>query len=375
MQALVFRAENAGLTLEDIAAPVIDPKLPADADQAIVKIIYTGICGTDKHIWAHDPSITAKMAKAASALHKNWLVAGHELLGQVVAVGAGVSNVQVGAYVSAESHLICGECFQCRNGQNHVCVNELIIGVTTDGCFAEYCKLPARTLWSTDVKKIPPALAAVQEPFGNAVHVCEQVDMRGKTVAVFGCGTIGLMCVIIAKAFGAAKVIGIEPNPKNIELAADVGADFMVKLDLEAAKTLGYCQQLCDRIFDYTGGQGVDVALEISGQNDSINNALNVLRRGGDAIFFGIPSGDKPIQIEDYSRNVIFKGVTMHGVVGRRVFKTWNHTRQLLEQPAVAAKMLKIVSRDPIPHKKFREAFVSGSPTHPKVILEWSKLS
>lgn len=371
MKALIYRQGTPNLALEEVDNPSIDAGNPADEHNVILKIAYTGLCGTDKHIWAHDPSTDARIRSGMNEMGKDWLLAGHELFGRVVEVGPKVTRVKKGDFVSAESHLVCGECKQCRSGQTHVCVNEKIIGVTTDGCFAEYCKLPESTLWVTDIARMDPMLAAVQEPFGNAVHTCQTVDLKGRTVAIFGCGTIGLMSVIIAKGFGASKVIAVEPNEHNLNLAGEVGTDEIVHLDLSQVTKSGYHESLVKRIKSAAGGGGVDVALEMSGHNDSINNAIRSVRRGGDVMCFGIPSGSQPVVIDDYSTNIIFKGVTLHGIVGRRVFETWEHTKRLLETPEVAARMRKLVLPEAYSFADYRAAFEEGTKKFPKVVIEW----
>jgi threonine 3-dehydrogenase len=231
--------------------------------------------------------------------------------------------------VSTESHIICGKCFHCRTGETHICSDDIIIGISRDGCFAEYIKLPAQTLWPTDPSKIRLKVGAVQEPFGNAVHVCTKVDLRGKTVAVFGCGTIGLFTILIAHALGASRVIGVEPDPKHREMARALGADEVIPVELkENGPAWKADRDVVRAVQAACPPEGPDVCFEMAGPEGSVNNAIKSVRRGGDVIFFGIKSGN--FRIQDFDR-IILNGITMHTVIGRRIFSTWYITRGLLE--------------------------------------------
>jgi threonine 3-dehydrogenase len=265
------------------------------------------------------------------AEHRNQRVIGHELFGEIVAVGSHAARelgLRPGDTVSTESHIICGTCYQCRIGDTHVCADNKIIGITTDGCFADLVKLPARLLWTTDTRKIRPEVGALQEPFGNAVHACTKVNLRGKRVAIIGCGTIGLFAVAVARALGARTVIGVEPLPSHIEMAKKLGADVVLAPANTDGNVYEHDPDLAKKIRALTDGVGVDVALEMSGQNASVNNAIAAVRRGGDVILFGLKSGDAVI--EDLDR-VIVDGISLHSVVGRRIFETWHIGRHLLE--------------------------------------------
>jgi threonine 3-dehydrogenase len=184
-------------------------------------------------------------------------------------------------------------------------------------------------LWRTDITKIRPEVAAIQEPFGNAVHACTKVNLRGKRVAIVGCGTIGLFAVAIARAMGAHYIIGVEPMESHAEMARRLGADVVLRPQMGPGnKPHARDPELCDRIRKLTDGVGVDVALEMSGVNASVNNAISAVRRGGDVILFGLKSGDAVI--ENFDR-LIVDGISLHSVIGRRIFETWHVTRHLLE--------------------------------------------
>jgi threonine 3-dehydrogenase len=338
MRALVYDKSSMpwdttrGFVLREMPRPVLDPRDPLDADNAIVKVIYAGFCGSDRGIW-HRTAFKGSIFDSLKREGKTTRIIGHELVGEIVAVGpvaAARYGYRTKDIVSAESHIICGTCYQCRIGQTHICSRDVIIGIARDGCFAEYIKLPAQVLWPTDPRRIKLKVAAVQEPFGNAVHACTVTDIRGKTVGVFGCGTIGLFVVMIAKAFGATRVIGVEPVPKNQAMARELGADEVIAPLPENAPKNGWGadEELVKSVRAATGGIGVDVAIEMAGFNSSVNNAIQSARRGGEVVLFGLKQGT--FKIEAFDRMIV-NGISLHSVIGRRIFATWYITRNLLE--------------------------------------------
>lgn len=336
MKALVFEVNRSnwsstkGYELRELPSPELKEKEnPNDAKSVILEPIYSGVCGTDKGIWFRK---AFKEAILHSLEHDkcSFRIAGHETLGRITAVGSEVKKAgrfHVGQLVSAESHLYCGHCPMCLSGNAHVCANERIIGVTADGVFAQAAKLPANVLWPSLIEKIRPEVAAIQEPFGNAVHVCtpsggkqtiSENELKGKTIAIFGCGTIGLFCILIARALGAKKIIGIEPNAINQERAKTCGADLVIspsdKSFLEIQNT--------------SEGYGADYCFEMSGFATSVQQAIKGSRRGGHIVLFGLASGDLTIpQFED----IIIAGKRIHSIVGRRIFSTWELGQQILE--------------------------------------------
>ncbi len=316
---------STGLIKEKVPRPVLNE---TDRDSVIIRVQYAGFCGSDRGIWwrkAFGDMILGSLDNTKTDKR----IVGHELLGEVVELGADVTRVRVGDQVSAESHIVCGMCLQCLNGELHVCANDKIIGISHDGCFAEYIKLPAKCLWPTNLDKIRPEIAAIQEPFGNAVHACQATDLRGKPVVVIGCGTIGLFVILIARALGASMVIGVEVDPHHAELAKQLGCD-AVLIPNPVSSDAPYASDpaLVQQILDLTDGLGVDVAFEMVGHNSALNNAVKSVRRGGHVVMFGVRNGN--VVIEDYHR-VVMNGLHMHGVVGRRIFDTWETTRALLE--------------------------------------------
>lgn len=337
MNALVYDRkrdpweQSKGLRREEVEAPVLNESADwRDGYMALIRPRYAGFCGSDRGIWFRR-AFKDMIYESLDAEKREARVIGHELFGEIVAIGSQAQRedgLKPGDTVSTESHIICGTCYQCRVGDTHVCADNKIIGITTDGCFAELVKLPARMLWPTDLRKIRPEVAALQEPFGNAVHACTKVNLRGKRVAIIGCGTIGLFAVAVARALGARHVIGVEPLESHIEMARKLGADHVVVPRNTGGDVYEHDPDLVAQIRRLTDGVGVDVALEMSGQNASVNNAIAAVRRGGDVILFGLKSGDAVI--EDLDR-VIVDGISLHSVVGRRIFETWHITRNLLE--------------------------------------------
>ena len=378
MWALTYNRETdpwettVGLRKTEVERPAI---LDHERSSVLIQPMMTGFCGSDRGIWFRS-AFKDMIFKSLDRDHKPVRTIGHELLGKIVELGSDARRtygLEVGDVVTTESHIVCGACYQCRIGDTHVCADDKIIGISEDGCFAELVKLPAKALWRTDLKKIRPEVAAVQEPFGNAVHACTKVNLRGKRVAIVGCGTIGLFAVAIARAMGANFIIGVEPMENHAEMAKRLGADVVIT----PKKTAGHASdpELAERIRSLTDGVGVDVALEMTGINSSVNNALRAVRRGGDVILFGLKSGDAVIEHFD---RIIVDGISLHSVIGRRIFETWHITRHLLE------------SRDPNIHDLVWEVilnkgegtmfdFASYDPasfqkaisTYPKVVIKY----
>ncbi|MBK6898497.1 MAG: alcohol dehydrogenase catalytic domain-containing protein [bacterium] len=339
MQALVYDKATMpwdttrGFIKQEMPRPEIDESRdPADGDRVIVKIIYAGFCGSDRGIW-HRTAFKGHIFESLKREGATTRIIGHEMIGEIVETGSRVQarhGYRAKDLVSTESHIICGTCYQCQIGQTHICARDQIIGISRDGCFAEYIKLPAGVLWPTDRRKIKLKVAAVQEPFGNAVHACTAADLRGKTVAVFGCGTIGLFVIMIAKALGATRVIGVEPVARNREMALALGADEVIGFDAAKAAAHGWAadKEVVRAVREASRGIGADVSLEMAGFNSSVNNAIQSTRRGGEVVLFGLKQGN--FHIQDLDRMIV-NGLTLRSVVGRRIFETWHITRNLLE--------------------------------------------
>lgn len=303
MKAVLKRDPAPGAALVDVPAP--RPR----AGEVVVKVKATSICGTDHHVfmWNEWSRNRIKLPR----------IMGHEFAGEVVELGPGVFRAKVGDYVSAETHIVCGLCVQCMLGEKHVCRNTKILGVDTDGVFAEYAVVPEENLWYND-PAIAPDVASVQEPLGNAVHTVMSGETRGKSFAVFGCGPIGLMAIGVAKAVGASFVAAADINDYRLGLARDMGADLVVN----SAK-----DNPVAAILDAVKGIGVDAVLEMSGASPVYGQMLKVVRAGGRIALLGLPS--KPLAV-DFSDDVIMRGITLQGITGRRVWETWVTGRELL---------------------------------------------
>ena len=386
MKALTLdikRAEwesTTGMSFVDVEEPTLDEaNTPNDGGRVLIRPIYTGFCGSDKGIWFRH-AFKDMIFDSLESEGKAFRVCGHELLGEVVATGSYAANhygYRPGDIVSAESHIFCGLCHQCKIGEEHVCSNHLIIGISTDGCFAETVKLPAKELWRTDIELIRPEVAAIQEPLGNAVHACSRVDLRGKTVAIFGCGTIGLFSILVARSMGATTIIGIDPNPENLERAGRLGVDHALKVMPGAAGKASVAADLeiVNDIRMACFGEGVDVAFEMSGSNQALNTAIASARAGGDVILFGLSTGD--YTITDFE-SIIMYGKTMHGIVGRKVFQTWYIVNNLLTskghdlQDKIWEVILNKGEGTVFPFQGFeREPFEQAIQTNPKTILKY----
>jgi threonine 3-dehydrogenase len=315
MQAIRKVEAAPGLVLEDVAVPEID------ANDVLVAVEAASICGTDLHIWRWDEWAAHRIVPP--------LTIGHEFAGTVVDVGRLVRNVAVGDYVSAESHITCGMCFYCRTGQAHMCERTQIMGVDRDGAFAQYVTVPESVIWQNDRTKLPPELATLQEPFGNAVFATSEQDLAGRSVAVLGCGPVGLFTIAIARASGAAVVMAADLKPYRLGLARQMGATDTVDV--------GQTPDTAEWFRAHHEGRGFDVVFEMSGSPQAIADAFRIARNGARVILFGIPAA--PVQI-DVAEMLIFKNLDVLALSGRRIFATWYKTRWLLESGVVDLRPL-----------------------------------
>jgi threonine 3-dehydrogenase len=304
MKALRKTQAGKGLQIEKILAPSVGPT------DVLVRVKATSICGTDLHIYGWDRWSQGRI--------KPPVTLGHEFCGMVESVGEEVSAVRPGDFVSAEMHVSCGHCHQCRLGQAHICQNLRIIGIDIDGAFAEFVKIPATNIWKLD-PAIPEHYAAILDPLGNAVHTVLAGAIAGQTVLVTGCGPIGLMSIAVAKACGCSTVFATETNEHRREMALTMGANFVFNPATEDP---------VKKIKDATGGTGVDVLLEMSGNPTAIQQGFKALRAGGRASLLGIPTENVPL---DLVEDVIFKGATVQGIYGRRMYETWVQMTALLK--------------------------------------------
>jgi threonine 3-dehydrogenase len=341
MKALRKLTPGPGFTKVDVPIPEIGPT------DVLISVEKVGVCGTDQHIYEWD--------KWAQARVKPPCTIGHEFMGTVTEIGNAVRGVKVGDRVSAEGHIVDLTCLLCRTGQEHICERVEIIGVDRDGAFAEFIAMPEYNVWKLD-PSIPDEFAAVFDPLGNAVHTVMAAGVSTKSVVITGVGSIGLMAIPVARAAGASFVYAIDVNPKKLELARRLGAD-----EVFDARTPG----LIDEIKRRTGGDGVDVLLEMSGSGSAIDSGLQMVRNGGTASLLGIPSDSISINLAE---RIIFKGLTVLGINGRRMFETWYQTQALVKSGRVD---LRPIITHILPFDEFDRAFeLMHSGEAAKIVLD-----
>jgi threonine 3-dehydrogenase len=305
MRALVKESAGTGIVLREVPVPTCGPS------DALIKVHHAGVCGTDLHIWEWDSWASNRL--------KPPLVVGHEFAGEITQLGAEAGDnglLAMGDLVTAEGHIVCGHCLQCRLGDAHLCLRTQIIGVDRDGAFADYIVMPASNVIKLD--GIPTEIGAIMDPMGNAVHTVLEAEVPGSTVLVLGCGPIGCFAVGVARAAGASLVIGSDFNSRRLELARAMGA----QVTLNPAK-----DDVVARVRELTSGDGVDLVCEMSGHPSGHSQAFAAARMGGRVNLLGTPSRTTEV---DFARDIIFKGLTVYGVTGRRMYRTWHQMRRFL---------------------------------------------
>ncbi len=315
-------------------------------NDVLVKVTHAGICGTDRHIYEWDEWSQNRV--------KVGITTGHEFVGIVTQVGSAVNRVEVGQRVSAEGHVGCGHCQQCRTGNAHICDHVDILGIDRNGCFAHFISVPQENIWPVN-PSIPNRFAAIFDPFGNAVHTVMAGDVSNKSVLITGVGIIGLMAVAVARAAGAWRIIVTDVDKRRLNLAMELGAD-------EALSATD--PDLVRQIRDASGATGPDVLLEMSGHPGALIQGLDALQNGGTAALLGIPSNEISI---DLSRTIIFKGAKVLGINGRMMFETWYQMERFL----LAGIDLDPIVTHEIPMDQFESGFQkmqSGEAI--KVVLE-----
>ncbi|MBX3387730.1 MAG: L-threonine 3-dehydrogenase [Phycisphaeraceae bacterium] len=308
MRALVKPSSAPGLTLDaHRPVPTLGPR------DVLIRVTHAGICGTDRHIYEWDAWAAGRVPPG--------IVIGHEFVGIIERVGSAVSRfgptAGIGLRVSAEGHICSGRDYNARTGNAHIARDTQILGVDRDGVFADFVAVPEENVWPVH-PSIPDHIAAILDPLGNAVHTVMAANVSAKTVLITGVGIIGLMAVTVAKCAGASRIFVTDLDERRLELARKLGA-------VRAWKAND--PRWIDEVQDLTRGDGPDVLLEMSGHPGAIDDGFKALRMGGTAALLGIPS--RPISF-DLSSHVIFKGATVLGINGRRMFETWFQMEEML---------------------------------------------
>jgi threonine 3-dehydrogenase len=344
MFALRKMAAEPGLSwVPNVPKPEIGP------GEVLIAVTHAGICGTDRHIYAWDEWAQGRVRPPVTV--------GHEFVGRVVEVGSIVHRVVVGQRVSGEGHIGCGECEPCRTGRAHICERVEVIGIERDGTFAQYLKLPEDNVWAVH-DAIPDAVAAIMDPLGNAVHTVMAADVSGRSVLITGVGVIGLMATAIAKRAGASQVIAVDLEPRHLDLALKMGADHVLNAGHE-----DWWQQA--RALT-SKAQGPEVWLEMSGSAHAIDIGFKALRNGGTVAMLGLPKA--PVTI-DVGAHIIFKGATVLGVSGRKMYETWYQMESFLSDKSLDIEQL-VTHRYPV--EQFQDAFATlGTGAAVKVLLEF----
>jgi threonine 3-dehydrogenase len=343
MKALVKSKRSVGLWLEDVPEPEIG------INDVKVRVLMTGICGTDLHIYEWD-----QWAQSTIPVP---LVIGHEFVGEIVAIGSNVADFRVGEMVSGEGHVVCGRCRNCLAGRRHLCAHTQGVGVNRPGAFAEFIILPMSNIWKHSAG-ITPEIAAIFDPFGNAVHTALSFPVLGEDVLVTGAGPIGIMAAAVAKHAGARYVVITDVNPYRLELAQKVGVTLAI--DPRTTSLKDAQQKLGMR-------EGFDVGLEMSGNAAAFRDMLANMSHGGKIALLGIPAGEMSIDWH----HVIFNMLTIKGIYGREMYETWYKMTVMLESGLDIAPVI-------THHFSWREheqAFaVMRTGNTGKVILDWRDL-
>jgi threonine 3-dehydrogenase len=341
MLALVKPDAGPGLVLEDVPMPTIG------INDVLIRVHKTGICGTDLHIEAWDPW-------AARTIHPP-LVVGHEFVGEIVEVGSNVADFAPGDLVSGEGHVVCGRCRHCLAGRRHLCARTIGLGVGRDGAFAEFVALPMTNIWH-HWPGIDEEIAAIFDPFGNAVHTALAFPVLGEDVLVSGAGPIGLMAVAVARHAGARHVVVSEPNPYRRDLAMRMGAS----LAIDPRE-----RPLADVFAELDMVEGFDVALEMSGHAVALRSAIASMAHGGAIAILGLPTEEIAIDINE----VVMKMLTLRGIYGREMYETWYKMTVMLQsgldiRPAITHRF---------GFRDFEAAFAAARQGESgKVIMDWT---
>lgn len=344
MLALLKAGQGIGLELATVPVPRPGPY------DVLLKVRAMAICGSDLPIFYWDDPWTRKTVKPGQII-------GHEFCGEIVEVGSEVTGVELGSLATAEGHIHCGSCFHCRTNMAHLCPRQQLIGFDYPGGFAEFISVPASNLVQLD-GSLPLHVAAIHDPFGNAVHAASKVRVTNRTVLVTGCGTLGLMSVALARHSGAAIIVATDTSPVRLRLARQLGADY----------TLNPGQDDVDSLVEEltSATSGVDILLEMSGSSDAIAQGFHLLRPGGEAVLMGLPK--EPVEF-DFANELVAKGVTVHGLVGRELFGTWQELQIYVANPSIRSALSTIVTHRFALHEYQRAFELMKSAACGKIVL------
>jgi threonine 3-dehydrogenase len=340
MKALVKNKAEVGLWVDDVPPP------KPGINDVLIKVHKTGICGTDLHIYEWD--------NWAQGAIRTPLVIGHEFVGEVAAIGSNVADFEPGEIVSGEGHVVCGRCRNCLAGRRHLCANTLGVGVNRAGAFAEYIALPVTNVWRHS-PHVTSEIAAIFDPFGNAVHTALSFPLLGEDVLITGAGPIGIMATAVARYAGARHIVVTDINPKRLELAKRMGATLAI--DPRAQPLKDVQQKLGMK-------EGFDVGLEMSGNAQALESMLENLCHGGKIAMLGIPANTQTI---DW-RRVIFNMITIKGIYGREMYETWYLMTVMLESGLDISPV--ITHR--LPWHEYEQGFAAmRTGEAAKVVLDW----
>ena len=342
MRALVKTAPGPGLSLEEVPEPA------PGVGEVKIQIRKMAICGTDLHIYQWDEWAASHVPVP--------IVIGHEFRGVIAEVGDGVAGFQVGQRVTGEGHITCGTCRNCRAGRREYCRNHISVGVSRPGAFAEYLVIPAENAYMVP-SHISDDTAAILDPLGNATHTALNFDVVGEDVLITGAGPIGVMAVAIARHVGARFIVVTDTNDYRLELASAMGADLVVNVSRDSIEP----------VMSQLGmTEGFDVGFEMSGAEKALDQTLATINHGGKIAILGIPSGAMRLDMND----IVFKGLAIQGIYGRRIFDTWYKMASMLQSGLDISAV--ITHRYPV--EQFEQAFATlGTGLSGKVLLEWSQ--
>lgn len=340
MKALYKKHAKPGIWMESVPVP------SAETNEVLIKIHKTGICGTDLHIYNWD-------GWAQRNIHVPRII-GHEFVGEIVAIGPGIDGFEIGDRVTAEGHITCGICRNCRAGKKHLCHKTIGIGGGRDGAFAEYLIMPAANLWKVH-PDISSEVAAIMDPFGNSVHAALSFDLIGEDVLITGAGPIGAMAAAVCRFAGARHVVITDINDYRLELASTMGVTRAVNVTHNSIDSI---------INELKMSNGFDVGLEMSGNPTALNDMITHMYHGGHIGLLGFLPPNTKINWDD----IIFKGLHLKGIYGREMFATWYKMSQILRSGLDISKVITHIYKV----DEYQEAFaVVHSGECGKVILEW----